>query len=143
MICWYSSHLRKFNSLPIYAEWIFLNFINWTSQFQFLGLLGCISQFYSNFDRAFCNNTVETLIRRRFMRRLIRVCTVCLCSITRTLGLYGLKARVQLDSGTRSLNINLGLYSLHHSLWLRAAMTLVRLCQDAQIGLSFEYSTMF
>ena len=31
-----------------------------------------------------------TLIRRRVLRRLIWVCTVCLCPIKRALGLYGL-----------------------------------------------------
>ena len=34
--------------------------------------------------------TVKTLMRRRIMRRLIWVCTVCLCPIYRTLGIDGL-----------------------------------------------------
>ena len=46
--------MRKLTSLPIYAVWIISNFINWTSQFPFLGLLVCISNFYSNIDTAFC-----------------------------------------------------------------------------------------
>ena len=36
--------------------------------------------------------TVEPLIRRRVMRRLIWSCTVCICPTKRTLGLYGLNA---------------------------------------------------
>ena len=32
--------------------------------------------FYSNFDRTFSKQTVETLVRRRVLRRLIWVCTV-------------------------------------------------------------------
>ena len=39
--------------------------------------------FYSNFDRTFCKQTVET-------RRLVLVCTVCLRPTNRMLGLYGL-----------------------------------------------------
>ena len=53
--------------------------INWTNQFQILGVLGAIFHFYSNFDRIFCKQTVETLIRRSILRRLIWVCFVCLC----------------------------------------------------------------
>ena len=64
--------------------------INWTSPFPILGVLGPVFQFYQNFDRIFCKQTVETLIRRRVMRRLVWVCTVCLCPTKRALGLYGL-----------------------------------------------------
>ena len=46
--------------------------------------------FYSNLDRTICKQTVETLIGRRVMRRLVWVCTVCLRPTKRTLGLYGL-----------------------------------------------------
>ena len=63
--------------------------INWTSPFTILVLLGGIFQFYSNFKRNFCKQTVENLIRRRILRRLIWFCTVCLCPTKRTLGLYG------------------------------------------------------
>ena len=45
----------------------------------------------SNFNRTFSKKTVETLIRRRVLQCLVWVCTVCLCSTKRTLGLYGLK----------------------------------------------------
>ena len=34
--------------------------------------------FYSNCNRRFCKQTVEIQIRRRFLRRLIWVCPVCL-----------------------------------------------------------------
>ena len=46
------------------------------------------SLFKSN--RNFCWQTVETLIRRHVLWRLIWVCTVCLCPTKMTLGLYGL-----------------------------------------------------
>ena len=48
-------------------------------------------RFYSNFNRKLCKQTVETLIRRRILWRLIWVCTICLCPTKRTLGIYGLK----------------------------------------------------
>ena len=41
-----------------------------------------------NFKRNFCKQTVENLIRRRILRRLIWFCTVCQCLTKRTLGLY-------------------------------------------------------
>ena len=37
--------------------------------------------FYQNSNRTFCKQIVETLIRRRILRRLIWVCTVCRCPI--------------------------------------------------------------
>ena len=58
--------------------------------FPFFGLLGGIFHFYSNFKRNFCKETVKNLIRRRFLRGLIWLCTVCRCPTKRTLGLYGL-----------------------------------------------------
>ena len=64
--------------------------INWTSPFPFQGLLGGIFHVYSNFKRNFCLQTMENLIRRRVLRRLIRFCTACRCPTKRTLGLYGL-----------------------------------------------------
>ena len=36
--------------------------INWTSPFPFSGLLGSILHFHSNFNRPFCEQTVEVLI---------------------------------------------------------------------------------
>ena len=38
-----------------------------TSLFQILGVLGGTFHFYSNFNRTFCEQTVETLIRRRVL----------------------------------------------------------------------------
>ena len=37
--------------------------------------------FYSSFNRKLCKQTVETLIRRRILWRLIWVCAICLCPI--------------------------------------------------------------
>ena len=41
---------------------------------------------FSNFNRTYCKPTVTILIRRR----LVWICTVCICPIKRILGLYGL-----------------------------------------------------
>ena len=68
----------------------FPTLIYWISQFPFLGLLGGIFLFYSNFNRTLCKQTVGTLVRRRILRRLVWVYTVCLCPKERTLGLNGL-----------------------------------------------------
>ena len=62
-------------------------------------MLGGIFHFYSNFERKFCKQTVETLIRHHVrLRRLIWVCTICLCPRKRTLCIYGLNAIVLLIS---------------------------------------------
>ena len=53
-------------------------------------MLGCIFHFYKSFNRTFCKQTVENLVRRRILRHLIWFCTVCQCTTKRTLGLYGL-----------------------------------------------------
>ena len=58
-------------------------------------MLGGIFHFYSNFNTTFCKQTVETLIRRCIVRRLIWVCTVCRCLIKRTLGLNGLSISIK------------------------------------------------
>ena len=63
--------------------------INLTSPFPWLQLDG-IFHFYSNLDRTVCKQTVETLIRRCIVWRLIWVCTVCRCPTKWMLGLYGL-----------------------------------------------------
>ena len=76
-----------------------------TSLFQILGVLGGIFHFYSNSNIRFCEQTVETLIRRRIMRCLIWVCAVCLCPTKRTLGLYGLRGNF-----TKELYENIPLY---------------------------------
>ena len=64
--------------------------ISRTSPFLILGVLGGTFHCYSNSNRIFCEQTVETLIRRRVLRRLIWVCVVCQCPTKRTLDLYGL-----------------------------------------------------
>ena len=89
----------------------FPSLFNWSGPFPIKGLLGGIFHFYSNFDRTFCEQTVETLIRRRGLRRLIWVYNVCLCPTKRTLCLYELNSsknsfldiiRVLKQFGTRS-----------------------------------------
>ena len=65
--------------------------IKWTSPLSIWGVSGVLFHFYSISNRYFCKQTVKTLIRRRVLRRLIWVCTVCLCPKNGTLGLYGLK----------------------------------------------------
>ena len=49
----------------------------------FDGIFHC----YSNLDRTIYKQTVETLIRRRVLRCLIWICTVCLFTTKRTLGI--------------------------------------------------------
>ena len=66
--------------------------MNWTSSFPILGVSGVLFHFYSVSNRYSCKQTVKTLIRRRVLRRLIWVCTVCLCPKNEMVGLYGLKA---------------------------------------------------
>ena len=68
----------------------FPTIINWTNSFSFYGLLGGIFHFNYNYNRNNCKQIVETLIRRRVLRRLIWVCTVYLRSLKRTLGLHEL-----------------------------------------------------
>ena len=46
--------------------------------------------YYLNLNRTFCKQTVETLIRRRVLRRLVWVCTICLRPTERTLNIYRL-----------------------------------------------------
>ena len=67
----------------------FPNLNKWTFPFPVQGLLGGNFRFYSKFERQFCRQTVETLIRRSVLLRLIWVCTICTCPTKRTLGLYG------------------------------------------------------
>ena len=59
------------------------------SLFQSLGELGGIFHFYSNSNRTFCEQTVDTVIRRRILWRLILVSAVCLCPLKRMLGYMG------------------------------------------------------
>ena len=78
------------NSLTHLCQMYFPIPINWTSPFLILGLLGGFFHIYSNFKSNFWQQTVENLIGRRILQRLIWFCTVCQCSTKRTLGLYGL-----------------------------------------------------
>ena len=52
--------------------------INWTSPFPNLGVPGAFFYFDFIFNRISSKQTVQTLIRRRVLRRLIWVYTVCL-----------------------------------------------------------------
>ena len=51
--------------------------------------VGWYFSFYSNFNRTFCKQTVETMIRRRILWHLVWNCIVCLRPTKRTLGFYG------------------------------------------------------
>ena len=53
--------------------------IIWMSPFRISEVSGVLFHFYFIFDRNSCQQTVKTLIRRRVLRRLILVYTVCLC----------------------------------------------------------------
>ena len=53
-----------------------------------ISIVGWEYIFLSKFCRTYYKQTAKILIRRRIMRRLIWVYTVCLCPIKRTLGLY-------------------------------------------------------
>ena len=53
--------------------------------------------FHSNFNRVFCKQTVQTLIRRPIMQHPIWVCTICICPTKRTLGIYGLRLQYPLN----------------------------------------------
>ena len=75
----------------------FHTIINWNSPFLFKGVLGGIFHLYLSFNRKLCKQTVETLIRRRILWRLIWVCTICLCPTKRWLGIYGLKCNYFAD----------------------------------------------
>ena len=78
------------------------NLINWLSQYGILGISALLyyifflSFFFFFFFFFFLEfalsimKTVQTQIRRRMMRRLIWVCTVCLCPFYGTLGINGL-----------------------------------------------------
>ena len=75
---------------PIFDEW---NFPPYQLE-QFISVLrdvGWNFHFYSNFNRTFCKQIVETLIRPHILWCLIWVFTICLCPKKKMLGLYGLK----------------------------------------------------
>ena len=63
--------------------------IHWVSPFVIKGVSGVFFfHICSTCNWNSCKQTVKTLIRRRITRRLIKVCTVCLCP---TKGLYSVK----------------------------------------------------
>ena len=84
---------HKKNTLTHLFRMEFPTVINWTCKFPFLGLLGGIFHCYSNLDRTIYKQTVETLIRRRVFRRLIRVCTVYLFFYKSTIDIIGVKRK--------------------------------------------------
>ena len=47
--------------------------------------------FYSNLNRTFCKQTVETPIGRHVLWRLVWICIICIRPTKRTLGFYGSK----------------------------------------------------
>ena len=60
------------------------------AHFQSKGRLVVFFIFIQFFKRSACKQTVENLIRRRVLWRLIWFCTVCRCPTKRALGVYGL-----------------------------------------------------
>ena len=82
-------------------------------------MLGSIFHFHSNFNKTFCKQTVKTLIRRRVLRRVVRVCTICLRPTKWTLGLYGLTWNQLIKCKRQMTYINASIeYS--HGMWIRA-----------------------
>ena len=67
--------------------------MNRTIPFPILGVSGVHFHFYSILNRYSCKQTMKTLIGCRIPRRLIWVCTVCLCPKNGMLGLYGLTCK--------------------------------------------------
>ena len=67
----------------------FPTIINWTSLFPLVG--GVIFHFYSNFNRTFYKQTVNSGDPDQ-TPHLIWVCTVCICPTKRSPGLYGLSS---------------------------------------------------
>ena len=73
-------------------------------QYIFVSIdVGWYFLFYSNFNRTFCKQTVETLIRRRVLWRLVLICIVCLHPTKRALGFYGSKEESCADSSRCTL----------------------------------------
>ena len=85
--------LLPFSQLTNICRIEFPSLIYWTGQFPFEGLLGGSFIF---------KQTVETLIKRRILRRLVWVSTVCICPTKKTLGLNGLTFSKTFLSGTLS-----------------------------------------
>ena len=88
------------------------------SLFQIIGLLG-IFHFYSTSYRTFCNRTVENLIRRRVLRRLVWFCTVCRCPIKNYYYYYSVIVSVCRGPCARGIYSTHGTPSFKHPLWLQ------------------------
>ena len=84
-VIWYISRYLSHK-----AEWNFPLILTGPVHFPFKPCWVVFFHFYSNFKRNFCKQTVENLIRRRVLRRLMWFCTVCRSATERTLGFYGL-----------------------------------------------------
>ena len=61
--------------------------------------------FYSNSNRIVCEQTVENMIRRRILLRLIRFCSVYRCPTKRTLDLYGLNMISIFDEQSKNVTL--------------------------------------
>ena len=82
-----------------------------TSSFSILGVLGGIYRFCSNFNRTFCKQTVEILIRCRVVLRLLLVCTVWMCATKIWVNSWNKLAPListQLRAGANSMSILIG-----------------------------------
>ena len=85
--------VSKFNQMKIYERPFKPNVLSYPCQYdepvsKFRGVGGFFS-FFPNFNRICCKQTMKILIRRCRLQRLIRISTVCICSIKRTLGDMG------------------------------------------------------
>ena len=109
---------------------------NWTSPFSFKWMLVVNFQLYSNFHRIFCKQTAGNMIRRRILRRVIWLCTVCRCPIKRTPGLNGLSIFIQVTNN-RFFGIQCGpMYILFRSIDLSITLQIAH-CTRA-IGYTFR-----
>ena len=88
--------------------------------------VGWYFSFYSNFNRTFYIQTMETLIRRRVLWRLVWICIVCLRPTKRTLGFYGSKESCADSSDSRLSNCHLLDITCHWSITL-IGMNIIRL----------------
>ena len=96
--------------------------VNWNSPFPFFHI-------YSNFNRTFCKQTVETLIRRRILGRLIWVCTICLCPTKRIYGLKEENGNFKTQNGCKYLFKTFG--PEHENLVCMALSSKEYICADS------------
>ena len=107
--------LKKNQNTFLYLFLTYLSRMNFpisicrTSLFQILGVLGGIFH-CSNPNRTFSEQTVETLIRCCFLRRLIWVFAVCLCPIQKNpLGSYGLNKMLVIRAAIHKMLVRISL----------------------------------